>query len=129
MIRFIDLTDQITDDEREFAFYDTVTGTFLTFSGWQKWSTVEAFKADYDGDDLARYLNLIPKEFGSWTARYGWKDIQVKIMGIPVGNIESINYNKLIEKSNLEIELQEAILNENYELAAKLKKEIDNYKE
>lgn len=64
MIRFIDLTDQITDDEREFAFYDTVTGTFLKFSGWQKWSTVEDFKEDYDGDDLPRYLSLIPKEFG-----------------------------------------------------------------
>ena len=63
MIRFINLTDQITDDVQEFAFFDTVTATFCTFSGTQTWRNVDDFILDYDGDELQRYLKLIPDEF------------------------------------------------------------------
>ncbi len=57
MIRFIDLTGQIYLDEDEespikvFAFFDTVTDKFLSFSGFEKWESIE------------RFLNLIPKDY------------------------------------------------------------------
>lgn len=60
MIRFIDLTGQINDGSPEFAFYDTVTDIFAEFSGNQTWESVESFKEDYTGDQVDRYLRLIP---------------------------------------------------------------------
>lgn len=63
MIRFIDLSDQIIDGEKEFAFYDTVIDTFKIFSGCQTWDTIEDFKNDYVGEELERYLNKIPEDF------------------------------------------------------------------
>jgi hypothetical protein len=63
MIRFIDLGDQIIDDCNEFAFYDTTIDKFREFQGIQTWSSIEDFKSDYDGDELDRYLRLIPKDW------------------------------------------------------------------
>ena len=63
MIRFINLTGQIfiDDDELYFAWYDTVTDTFLTFSGIQTWDSWEDFVRDYNGKDLKRFHRLMPK--------------------------------------------------------------------
>jgi len=63
MIRFIDLTNQITEGTKEFAFYDTVTDKFVLFSGCQTWETIENFKQDYSGNQIDRYLSLIPNDF------------------------------------------------------------------
>jgi hypothetical protein len=63
MIRFIDLTGQICDGEKEFAFFDTVTGRFIDVNGEQTWDTVEDLKSVYTGKDIDRYLNLIPEHF------------------------------------------------------------------
>lgn len=60
MIRFINITDQITDGEQEFAFFDTVTDKFKTFSDSQTWNSIADFISDYQGDELERYLDLIP---------------------------------------------------------------------
>lgn len=63
MIRFIRIGDQIIDGANEFAFYDTTTDTFRNFSGISTWETVEEFIECYEGDELDRYLNLIPKDW------------------------------------------------------------------
>lgn len=63
MIRFIDLKDQIIEGTNEFCFYDTVTDTFVTFSGSQTWETVEDFQNDYTGTEIERFLNLVPETF------------------------------------------------------------------
>jgi hypothetical protein len=61
MIRFIDIGTQIMESKK-FAFYDTVTDRFCTFSGSQTWETRKEFISDYDGDDLLRYIILMPTE-------------------------------------------------------------------
>lgn len=63
MIRFIDLSNQITEGIKEFTFYDTITDKFLVFSDCQTWESIDNFKEDYTGDDLERYLKLIPEKF------------------------------------------------------------------
>jgi len=68
MKRFIDLGDQTgnTDPEsveKEFAFYCTVKCMFETFSGSQTWSTRQEFIEDYKGDELERFLGLIPSNW------------------------------------------------------------------
>ena len=66
VIRFIDLGRQIgLDDQwpREFAFYDTVTDTFVNFKGSETWETVDDFRYDFDplmGWELSRFIDKIP---------------------------------------------------------------------
>jgi hypothetical protein len=68
MKRFIDLGDQTGNidyeaGEREFAFYCTVVDKFETFSGNQTWATKQEFIEDYVGDELQRFLGLIPLDW------------------------------------------------------------------
>ncbi len=63
MRRFIDLFNQTGNAKTEFAFYDTTTDKFETFSDSQTWESTEEFINDYEGNQLARYLKLIQKEF------------------------------------------------------------------
>ncbi|MTK53286.1 hypothetical protein [Paludibacter sp.] len=68
MKRFIDLGNQTGNidydsGEREFAFYDTVRDCFETFGGSQTWTCIEDFIKDYSGNELDRYLILIPNIF------------------------------------------------------------------
>lgn len=63
MIRFIDLTDQIEEGVKHFAFFNTVIDGFDKFSGAQVFDSLQDFKLCYDGDDLQRYLHLIPESF------------------------------------------------------------------
>lgn len=58
MLRFINLTGQITEGDHEFAWYDTIIDKFLEFNGIQTWSTWEDFEQDYDGDDIKRFKGL-----------------------------------------------------------------------
>jgi hypothetical protein len=65
MKRFIDLGNQtgnidIKEGEKEFAFYCTVLDCFESFGGSQTWETKDEFKDDYQGNELDRYLKLIP---------------------------------------------------------------------
>ena len=75
MIRFIDLTDQITipDEEKEyphFAFYDTIPDRFCEFNGEQVWTDVSDFVFDFNRDsqnpyidDQKRFVEKIPEDF------------------------------------------------------------------
>lgn len=72
MKRFIDLGDQTGNvdhesGEREFAFYCTTIDQFESFGFCQTWTSIEDFKQDFEGDDIERYLNLIPEDFFTHT--------------------------------------------------------------
>ena len=65
MLRFIDLGEQVTEDELEFAWFDTVTTTFLSIRGMQVWDSWKDFIDDlsedeYWRDDIKRFESLIP---------------------------------------------------------------------
>lgn len=61
MIRFINLKGQIyLDDSICFAFYNTVNDRFCTFNESQVWDSIDEFAADYEGNDLKRFISLIP---------------------------------------------------------------------
>lgn len=69
MIRFCNLTGQLSldNDEKAFAFFDTVIDKFCTFNDNQTWTTVEEFTEDFKLDDetrsIDRFLRLIPQDF------------------------------------------------------------------
>jgi hypothetical protein len=70
MLRFINLSDQINEGEKEFAFYDTVTESFVTLSGAQTWTSVDDFRKDAHDDpnwfySIDRMLSLIPANWES----------------------------------------------------------------
>ena len=58
MKRFVDLRGQ--DIGSKFAWYDTVTDKFESFSGDQVFDTWDDFVFVYDGDELERYRGLCP---------------------------------------------------------------------
>ena len=64
MKRFIDLRGQIIPDDHEyvqFAFFDTVTGTFGTFSGEQVFDSLADFRSCATGAQFDRCEKLIPE--------------------------------------------------------------------
>ena len=66
MKRFIDLQNQTGNinyevGEREFSFYCTISDKFESFSDNYTWNSVQDFREDFDGDNIQRYLNLIPE--------------------------------------------------------------------
>ena len=70
MIRFIDLGKQIAEDHndpdwpREFAFYDNLQASFLSFEGRQIFDSREdliEWMDDHDKAYTKRILNLIPE--------------------------------------------------------------------
>jgi hypothetical protein len=68
MKRFIDLGSQTgnideSKGEKEFAFYCTSLDKFETFSGCQTWFTRQDFINDYEGNELNRFLKLIPSDW------------------------------------------------------------------
>lgn len=127
MIRFINLTGQLTLDESDpaFAFFDTVTDKFCTFQGFQTWDSIEEFKKDYEGDDIERFLSLIPKNWG-----YKWKDVKVQLMGIDIKNLPEHFYPGVRGKwqriNSLEKQLKLALKNEDYLRADEVKKQIES---
>ena len=69
MIRFIDIGDQIFIDgeTKSFAWFDTITDEFLTFSGSQTWDSWNEFVDDYNFQKgtpeilpLSRFKRLFP---------------------------------------------------------------------
>lgn len=127
MIRFINIGDQITDDNKDFAFYDTVREEFLTFSGFQRWRSVQEFKQDYDGNDIERFLNLIPKD---WDVKkdkvYTWNDVKISILG------KEISFDPIIyvqpDLTLLKHNLKEALDQEDYLKANEIKLKIQALK-
>lgn len=94
MIRFIDLTGQIylDDEEKSFAFFDTVRDKFCEFSGCQHWDSIDEFKDDYIGDELDRFLGLIPASFKV----YKWNDVKIILDG------KEVKYKGLdVSKNNI----------------------------
>lgn len=127
MKRFIDLRTQLylTDDAENnaFAFFCTVRDKFETFTGSQTWSSKEEFLEDYDGDDVERYLALIPEDWGKT-----WKDVIITIAGKELKNLTSVDFSEQIDISNLETDLLLAVQEENYEKAADIKRRIEKIK-
>ena len=61
MIRFVYIGSQISSNERQFAFYDTVQDRFLDFKGDQVFSSLEDFKTSAKNHKLyERCLRLLP---------------------------------------------------------------------
>jgi hypothetical protein len=69
MKRFIDIGHQMYLDDsypKQFAFYCTVVDSFERFNDEDLWETASDFKKDYldaGGNELERYLSLMPDEF------------------------------------------------------------------
>lgn len=73
MIRFLNLKDQITEGESDFAFYDTVSNRILTFDDEQVFSSIDEFEEAYINNydrikpsitlPLERFTTLIPKDY------------------------------------------------------------------
>ena len=66
MKRFINIGTQTgnqEDEVNEFAFFDTIIDKFEKHSDSMAWTTKEEFVEDYEGNDIERYLILIPKNW------------------------------------------------------------------
>lgn len=71
MIIFIDLTNQIANGEKCFAFFDTTTDRFLDINREQvwddmddfKWCAIEASKGELTPERAERLIALIPENF------------------------------------------------------------------
>uniref|UniRef100_UPI0038928F30 hypothetical protein n=1 Tax=Elizabethkingia miricola TaxID=172045 RepID=UPI0038928F30 len=136
MIVYIDLKDQIIEGEDRFAFYDTITDSFCSFSGCQSWSSMDEFKMDYDGDEIERFTSKIPPGY-SGTFEISskdvdiWKEAIVRCMGTPIDFIVSPVHPRCgdprrdQQAAAWKKELKAAIEVEDYLLAAELKNKID----
>ncbi len=66
MIRFVDMTDALElDDGQAFAWFDTVTDTFLVFAGEQVWHEWDEFADAWwdepsDTHRIERFWGLFP---------------------------------------------------------------------
>jgi hypothetical protein len=60
---------------------------------------------------------------------YGWNGIRVMLNGKEITGIKSVEFTPKFTLEQLQDMLQEAEQNEEYLVCAKLKKQIDNYKE
>lgn len=72
MIRFIEIGRQIfplplDDDEpiNQFAWFDTITDTFMEFSGDQVWETWEEFEESFKCEEFPSD-RVLPGEFDIW---------------------------------------------------------------
>lgn len=80
MKRFINVGNQIQNYEEainEFSFYCTVVDSYESFNGENVWASAKEFKKDYiesGGDEIERYLALIPKEFKTQHVLYKTED-------------------------------------------------------
>ena len=65
MIRFIDLTNQIEEDFKCFAFYDTVSSTFISFDLEEVFNSKKDFldSHEYNAYLTDRCVALIPDHF------------------------------------------------------------------
>lgn len=72
MIRFLNLKNQIEEEVKSFAFYDTITGVVLEFDGEQVFDNLDEFKAAYSKSEFNekdgprpfnRFVELIPYDY------------------------------------------------------------------
>lgn len=138
MIVYIDLKDQIIEGEDRFAFYDTITDSFCSFSGCQSWSSMDEFKMDYDGDEIERFTSKIPPGYSGAFEISGkdidrWREAIVKCFEIPADLIVPPVHpmcgapGRAQQAAAWKQELKAAIEAEEYLLADKLKNKIEKY--
>jgi len=60
MIRFIDLGEQILEGQKSFAWFDTITDTFIEYDGYQTWDSWEDFAYSYHQEKV--YSKFRPLE-------------------------------------------------------------------
>ena len=140
MIRFIDLTGQIylDDEEKSFAFFDTVTDKFCEFSGNQYWDNIEDFKSDYTGDDINRFVRLMPPSI-----KHNWKEPKISLEGKEIilrgysderikewNKFHSVFFANAYSQNikHLEKEFQIALANEDFHACEMLKNKINKLK-
>ncbi len=99
MLRFIDLTGQVfLDDTFCFAWFCTVTDTFLTLDGTQMWMDWQEFEEDWNEEkeegkyELERFVGLFPKDKEGY--RYWIKEGRVEMRALRV-RIEDEEYEEL----------------------------------
>ncbi len=72
MIRFLNLKNQISEGKNDFAFFDTISDTILTFGDENVFSSLqefeEAYKLSYMNEEggtrpLSRFTSLIPDDY------------------------------------------------------------------
>jgi hypothetical protein len=72
MIRFLNLKNQICEGQNDFAFFDTVSDTILTFGDEQVFSSLQDFEENYKQSymneeggtcPLSRFTGLIPDDY------------------------------------------------------------------
>lgn len=69
MLRFIYIGDQIIEDDKSFAFFDTVNSRFIEFNDMQVFESWEDFIFWRDGEEnkypqhnLSRFWGITPEE-------------------------------------------------------------------
>ncbi len=63
MIRFIYIGDQIEEDGKQFAFFNTCNNKFVTFEGEEVFDSVKDFKFYKTNKAYERCFNNIPEEY------------------------------------------------------------------
>ena len=99
MKRFIDIgcqTGNTDEGVKEFCFFDTVRDVFEVFSGESCFTSKKEFIEYFDGDDLERYLGLIPEDWNEKTV-VDWKDVTISLFGKEIKGITSINFSEVKE--------------------------------
>ena len=75
MIRFLDLKGQICEGSNDFAFYDTISDTILSFGSQQDqiFDSIDDFACSFNDSrmgttyQISRFLTLIPDNYFSNT--------------------------------------------------------------
>lgn len=66
-MRFLNLKDQIEEGSNDFAFYDTISNTILSFNGQEVFNSLDRFTLCFmevtEHRPLSRFINLIPKDY------------------------------------------------------------------
>jgi hypothetical protein len=112
MKRFIDIAEQTGNTKegtKEFAFYCTHLDAFETHSENTTWTSSDEFAKDYKGDELERYLRLIPKNWNTNNITDGvfslLEDRFIELNNIKKENKAKWNYYELDKHRAKESEL------------------------
>jgi len=75
MIRFIDLGDQILEDTKKFAWFDTMTNIFEKFNYSQTWDSWEEFEIDYNVEKRSLEIVDMPlRPIERYGGLFKWKE-------------------------------------------------------
>ena len=104
MLRFIYIGDQIMDDEKAFAFFDTVTDTFISFSGISVFDDWDDFldwrkgnEDEYPQHDLERFWRLTPPHIRRPLTQHApdrlWRGLRQRLANFFLGLGYRLAYN------------------------------------